>query len=313
MSLDDQHWCSNCGIFLDKRKDEYIEMNFNNWKGRHIQYQLIHKPTNKVKKKFKTDSEARIYLNGIPNSKLTDKDPENYEINVVAKKMKKVTPQHNRVFLCQKCYAEFLQDEVERLRKIGNPIFHCSVTCWSWKECTFYEAPDTPPIPHTTTPCEMVNAGEPEKYQEANCKHIAVIDDVVYCKRKHPGAVVLTIEHSIIQERRQREIPILANELMDKLYDTLASPKQIEVYLSAYPEGPLKKIKRQEYQAQMSVLQSALKELASKQIHDGSEYFMTKAGDHELYVKICEEKVFVDKKKSEQEEEGDDGCQTTSP
>ena len=298
IGLSDSHWCSNCGKEIDKRGDEYVECNFNNWKGGHINYKIIHKPSGKEKRRVRTKGEAEVFINNIPKGKLKDKDPKNYEVKCIARKMKKVEHVHDRVFLCRPCYNKHIEKEVEMLRRKGNPIFHCSVICWAWKECAFYEPPETPPIPHTTTPIEKVNAGEPERFQEPNCRHIAAADDVIYCLRRHPGAVVLTLEDSVIQQRRMNEYPIFASELVERMKKSFKTPEVREQYLSAFTDVERLK-KGAEFDAAVNMACVVLDQQVKETDH-GSSFYKSKPGDIELYTDICPEKIITETPKKEE-------------
>jgi hypothetical protein len=307
MGLDDHHWCSKCGKDLDKRNDEYVEMNFNNWKALHIKYAVVHIPDKKEVHTTVSHKESEHFIEAIPASELEDKDPKNYEIKTKAFKMKKdnitdLLHKHDRVFLCKEHYIELMLEQVEHLRECGNPIFHCSVICWAWKECSYYEPPETPPIPCTTTPCEAVNAGEPEHYQEPNCRHICVAEDVVYCRRRHPGALVLTVEDPVIQSRRMKEAPIYMREVLDKFMKQICNAENRKAYLDALPPGPLRDQEALKFDASMNMIKQAIM-MQVKEVEEdpASPYFKTQTGDHLTYVEICEEKVLVtdpDKKKN---------------
>jgi len=311
MGLDDSHWCSKCGKELDKRRDEYVEMNFNNWKSMHIKYIIAHTPDDKEVHTALTHKEAEHYVDDIPKGELEDKNPENYRIITRAVKMKKsemteLFQKHDRVFLCKTHYIELMLEQIEHLRECGNPIFHCSIICWDWKECSFYESPDRPPIPITTTPCEAANMGEPEKYQEPNCKHICAIDDVIYCKRRHPGAVVLTVEDTMIQARRLREAPIYTREILKKFMEGIYNIENRRTYLECFPEGPMRESERVKFDASMKMIEQILmQQMKTVEADEGSNFFKTQTGDHMLYVEVCEDKILVkdpDKKKEETEQ-----------
>jgi len=283
-------------------------MNFNNWKSAHIQYRIIYKPTGKVKHRTKTFEEAEAYL-------AKQKEKENFEIKVIARKIVKKKKEscehlHDRVFLCKNCYAEHIADEMERLRRRGNPIFHCSVICWSWKDCAFFEPPQRPPLPHTSTPMSSVNAGEPERYQEPNCAHIAGVDDVIYCKRKHPGAVVLQLENAMVLERRTREIPLFQSQMVDNMKKTMFSPETQESFLSAFPPE-MREMKKRELQATMRLVENSLAGQVKQLEEEGMDFFLVKAGDMKLQVEVCENKILVQEPKKKVVAEGDGDAGTT--
>jgi len=79
--------------------------------------------------------------------------------------------------ICMECIEKDpkLKELVDAILAAGNPPFLVDVTCRSWNVCSTYQ-PSTKP--------------------NVNCRHIAVIEDTVYCKRSHPGSVKLMVERA---------------------------------------------------------------------------------------------------------------------
>jgi hypothetical protein len=270
-------------------------MNFNNWKGMHKLWGLLHTPTKKMKERFMTKQEAELRMKLIPGSKLKDKDPANYEVKDLTLKMQKLVKRehvHDRVFMCSECYRKQMAKIVEALRRRGNPIFQCSVICWAWKECTYYEAPAKPPMPCTTTPVSVVNMGELERYQEPNCAHIAAVDDVIYCKRRHPGAVVLSVEQTVINERRHLEYPLFLREMMEKFLHIYENPEVKAKFLAPYT-GEEKVKKELEFDASCGALKSIINTMLGEIEQPKNDFLGIQPGDLTQQVTVCQEKVLV--------------------
>jgi len=118
-----------------------------------------------------------------------DKTKDKYvEINFLnaSKKEAKKEGKHTRVFLCQECLKkeENTTELVENLRKHANPNFQCSILCKSCSNCPNY------------------------KYKNAkvNCKYIYIINDKIYCGRRHPGSI-----------RINRDAQMVSNDVESKM------------------------------------------------------------------------------------------------
>lgn len=101
----------------------------------------------------------------------------------------------NRVFLCRKCATKSTvtvggQDMtvwslMRKLRHRGNPTFEIGIHCYAAPVCETY--------------CP--------KKGRVNCAHVAVTPEGrVYCKRNHPGFVVLPQEKAVVEQSRFRAI-----------------------------------------------------------------------------------------------------------
>jgi len=97
----------------------------------------------------------------------------------------------DRVWLCEKCAKKkkiviggkkiSAWQLFQKLRTKGNPNFLCTVHCWAAPVCETYEP----------------------KEGRVNCANIAVDPDgKVYCKRRHPGFVVLPQEKSLVDRNK---------------------------------------------------------------------------------------------------------------
>jgi len=193
MGVTDEHWCSDCGKKLDKRKEKYLEVdwiNYHKWK----------------KKQKKTDSV--IYEKKIPQDKAL----------------------HDRAYICQDCLNKypFIKRVFGKLRMVGNPNFNVIVECKSWSKCKNFE----------------------KRNKNVNCKHISVINDKLYCKRRHPKFIILPQEKSKISREKLRFIAEYLGEFMKKtgfkggvkdLEKILAQPK-INVSLDDLKFQPLPEI-----------------------------------------------------------------------
>lgn len=101
----------------------------------------------------------------------------------------------NRVFLCRRCAIKSkvtigakkvtVWSLFRKLRQRGNPTFEIGIHCYAAAACETFA---------------------PRKGR-INCKHISVTPEGrVYCKRNHPGFVILPQEKSIVEQSRFRHI-----------------------------------------------------------------------------------------------------------
>jgi hypothetical protein len=79
--------------------------------------------------------------------------------------------------ICMECIEKDpkLKAMVDAILAAGNPPFVVEIVCHFAHVCPTFEPSSKPGV---------------------NCKHIAVIRDLVYCKRSHPGGVRLMMERS---------------------------------------------------------------------------------------------------------------------
>ena len=107
---------------------------------------------------------------------------ENKKKNGKAKKKK--PNKHNRAFLCEECLNKDpeLKKRFGNIGLKGNPNFICTIECKHFAKCGTYEY----------------------RNEKVRCKHIAVIGDKIYCKRRHPGSTKLNQEKSMIVEERAK-------------------------------------------------------------------------------------------------------------
>lgn len=120
--------------------------------------------------------------------KVLDKKTDHYvEINLINQDKKKAKKEglHTRVMLCQECLEKEKETSklVEKLRKHANPNFLCQIYCQSTAEC-----PDFKP-----------------RNDKVNCEHIYVIDDKVYCGRRHPGATKLNQDKVMVDQKKSKD------------------------------------------------------------------------------------------------------------
>lgn len=101
----------------------------------------------------------------------------------------------NRVFLCEKCAKKSkvtiagkkvsVWQFMRSLRHRGNPTFECGIHCYAAPICQTYRA----------------------RKGRVNCAHIAVTPEGrVYCKRNHPGFIVLPQEKAAVEHSRFESI-----------------------------------------------------------------------------------------------------------
>lgn len=101
----------------------------------------------------------------------------------------------NRVFLCQPCARKSkvtvggqkvsVWALLKRLRQRGNPTFEVGIHCYAAPVCETHE---------------------PRKGR-VNCAHVAVTPEGrVYCKRNHPGFVILPQEKSVAEQSKFENI-----------------------------------------------------------------------------------------------------------
>ena len=133
--------------------------------------------------------------------KKTDKYVEFELVNTPAI-LTKTKPKKPKGIICQKCIDadSKLKEALELMVKAGNPNFVVSIQCLSKGGCENFE--------------ESKQAG-------VNCNHVAMIEDRIYCKRSHPGAVKLPREKAEV-ERLNRKI------LLDQMKRFVKDPKIAE-------------------------------------------------------------------------------------
>lgn len=101
----------------------------------------------------------------------------------------------NRVFLCRRCAMKSkvmvgakkvsVWQLFRKLRQRGNPTFEVGIYCYAASVCETFA---------------------PRKGR-INCRHIAVTPEGrVYCKRNHPGFVMVPQEKSIVEQSRFRNL-----------------------------------------------------------------------------------------------------------
>jgi hypothetical protein len=103
--------------------------------------------------------------------------------------------------ICMECVEkdEKLKAILDAILKAGNPVFLPEITCLSRPVCATYQPTSKPNV---------------------TCRHIAVIGDMVYCKRSHPGSVKLMVERG---ERFRYEMK-LVQQFIRKACKTLPEP-----------------------------------------------------------------------------------------
>lgn len=113
-------------------------------------------------------SECRKYLD-------KTKD-EYYELEIINADEAKLEKEgkHARGFLCKECFAKRenkgFASTVEKITKRGNPTFALILICRAQSHCADYKR-------------SAVRKGA------GSCRHIYVLNDKLYCSRRHPGTV----------------------------------------------------------------------------------------------------------------------------
>lgn len=127
------------------------------------------------------------------------------------KKTKSKT-QHNRAFICEECLNSDpeIKAKFGELRMRGNPNFICTIECKHHAKCKTYEY----------------------RNKNVRCKHIAVIGDKVYCKRRHPGAIKLFQEKSKVLEERAKLMQEITKEILGTIETTPAMKSIMEKMLT---------------------------------------------------------------------------------
>lgn len=125
-------------------------------------------------------------------------------------------PKKPKGIICQKCIDldPKLKEAMELMVKAGNPNVILAVRCMSAMECETYE---------------------PSKQREVNCKHVAMIDDRIYCKRSHPGVLKLPREKTEI-DRMNRRI------MFEQIRKFVKDPRLRQIMDPTVLEEQLKKI-----------------------------------------------------------------------
>lgn len=77
--------------------------------------------------------------------------------------------------ICEECLKKPEYEGLRKLLKAGNPDFMPYIECALHAVCRTFK---------------------PVASRSVRCRHIAVIGDMIYCKRRHPGSVTLPIERS---------------------------------------------------------------------------------------------------------------------
>ena len=125
-------------------------------------------------------------------------------------------PKKPKGIICQKCIDADpkLKEAMELMVKAGNPNFFVDVQCLSTRECENFEQ---------------------SKQLGVNCRHVAMIDDRVYCKRSHPGVLKLPREKAEV-DRLNRGI------LLEQIRKFVKDPRLRQIMDPAVFEEQLKKV-----------------------------------------------------------------------
>lgn len=140
-------------------------------------------------------------------------------------------PKKPKGIICQKCIDADpkLKEAMELMVKAGNPNFILSIQCTSCTECENFEQSKQPGI---------------------NCRHVAMIDDRIYCKRSHPGVFKLPREKEEV-DRINRRI------MLEQIKKFVKDPRVRQIMNPAAFEEQFKKI----YLSPSSVIEEQYPEL----------------------------------------------------
>lgn len=160
MGIADEHWCNICKRKKIKAKDDYVEFEFPKWED------VVVYGCPKCGSDLVTYSKRRKPRWRCTACKGTfEKAKEGTSKEIVRKKG----------IICRSCIEkdEKLKEAVDVMSQASNPAFVGLVECLWWRICGNFVAVKDNPV---------------------RCRHIAVIEDTVYCARGHPGTVELTME-----------------------------------------------------------------------------------------------------------------------
>lgn len=183
MGIIDEHWCSICKKPQKKGKDDYVEFEFPKWEDTDI-YVCPKCGSDRIHYTKRRRPRWRC----IACKEKFDKAQEMKHKEIVRKKG----------LICRACIEkdEKLKEAVGLIAKASNPAFVGVIDCLYWRLCANFKAVKDNPV---------------------RCKHIAVIEDRVYCKRGHPGALELTVEKAEKDRYENLVFTEKLNELMKRV------------------------------------------------------------------------------------------------
>lgn len=176
MGIQDTHWCNICKRKKVKAKDDYVEFEFPKWED------ILVYSCPECDSDLVTYSKRRKPRWRCTACKKTfEKAKEGKTKDIVRKKG----------IICRSCIDkdEKLKEAVDLMSQASNPAFVALIECLWWKICGNFVALKDNPV---------------------RCQHIAVIEDMVYCARGHPGTVELTVEKA---EKDRYENTVFAEKL----------------------------------------------------------------------------------------------------
>jgi len=182
MGVTDEHWCSRCHKSLDKITDQYIEVNAIN------DTQSLGRKVKAKKGKEEKDKKAETgtverFSSGLMCRECAEKIHVDYP-DPKSGKTTKVT------------FWAFH----EKIRERGNPNFRAFLSCSPYEPEhvieSFFSTEHQP-----SKVCDNWEA--PRNRSGMNCAHLAVdTKGEVYCKRRHPGSLVIDQELAIVEEQK---------------------------------------------------------------------------------------------------------------
>ena len=189
MGVIDEHWCNQCHKPLQKGEDDYFEFEF---------------PTLKELRR--------------------EACPECRSINVHARRKKRPK------WRCAECKKEFsepvkisveekirktglicmdcinkkkeLKQAIDEVVKAGNPVCVPILECLYWQKCPAFS---------------------PAKEKPVRCKHIAISEDKIYCKRAHAGTLELPVEKAELLRTKQKYVTEFIEEAVKNLDPAVAA------------------------------------------------------------------------------------------
>jgi len=190
MGVIDEHWCNVCKRPLQKGKDDYLEFEFPTVKELRQDACPKCSSLNIVARKRKR---PKWRCN---NCKATFDSPKKISVEDRVKK---------KGIICMSCINKNakLKEAIAEITKAGNPAFVPVIDCLYWQRCpTFQPAPKGKPV---------------------RCKHIAISEDKIYCKRSHPGTLELPMEEGELLRVKMKYIEELIQRGIKSVKDPFMS------------------------------------------------------------------------------------------
>jgi len=168
--------------------------------------------------------------------RILDKRKDKYiEFELINKpSILKKKPKKSKGIICQECIDRDpdLKKALEVVIRAGNPNFTVTVLCSSYGECENFE----------------------QSEGATNCKHIAVIEDHLYCKRSHPGILKLPREKAEVKRLKRKFIleelqklykdPRISKFLDMTFFEKDLKDVHIEPSVVVEKKNPIKKVKK---------------------------------------------------------------------